>query len=148
MKIQRQGPAAFLLKNQGSNYIRGSMGPRAVLDVVTKRKIIFCWESNPGLPACSLATVIIEIYWLLDCWLSLNIEEVNFLDISMERIGFFRVELTQKWCWSICTACSRLINYSCHIMSVGLGTWRLLQLLLMTHDFYTTLYKNFRILSC
>jgi len=39
---------------------KAGMGPKVGLDVVVKRKSLFCpyWELNPGCPACSLVTIL------------------------------------------------------------------------------------------
>jgi hypothetical protein len=42
-----------LRKDLVTHWIGGWVGLRAGLNVVTKRKILLCQESNPGLPACS-----------------------------------------------------------------------------------------------
>jgi hypothetical protein len=75
------------------------VGPRADLDFVTKTKIPFCCELSPGHSSRCLAAKLTELYRLLDCgffWVSLSVEEVNFTDVSVDHIAFFRVYLTEK----------------------------------------------------
>jgi hypothetical protein len=38
-------------KGPGTDWIGDRVDPRVGLDAVEKRKILHCWESNPGLPA-------------------------------------------------------------------------------------------------
>jgi hypothetical protein len=53
---------------------------RLDLDVVTKMKLVLCWESNPDCPACSLVTKLTELYRLSVH--SYSFEQVSVLPIS------------------------------------------------------------------
>jgi hypothetical protein len=43
-------------KNPGTHWIGGWVDPRAGLDVVAKRKVLPCRESNPGCRGCNVVT--------------------------------------------------------------------------------------------
>jgi hypothetical protein len=48
-------------RNYGLHWARGWLGLRTGLNVVAKREVLSCRESNPGRPARSLATALAEL---------------------------------------------------------------------------------------
>jgi hypothetical protein len=41
------------------------VSPRAGLDIVGKRKVLPCQDSDPYHPALNLVTILIELFWLM-----------------------------------------------------------------------------------
>jgi hypothetical protein len=56
------------------------VGPTACLDIVAKRKVLHCWQSNHGRPARSLVTILTELSRL--CILLFNAEVTQ---VSLSR---------------------------------------------------------------
>jgi hypothetical protein len=70
-------------KNPSTNWIRRWVGPRADPDVVKKRRIMPCWESNAGCPASS------------PDWLSAQIAVLCFVEKTARY--FVQTRRYDKW---------------------------------------------------
>jgi hypothetical protein len=95
---QLHAPAALTRKRApGTHWIGGSVGPRAGLDVMEKRKILPCRDANPGSPVRSLSLYQLSYS---DSYFRKEMRENKFLSFYFrkETRGKIRsLNLSSKW---------------------------------------------------
>jgi hypothetical protein len=82
-------------KNPGTQWVGRWVGPRTDLDLVTKRKILPCRESNPGFSAHSPVTVLNLKYFLM-WWIILAPDRINSFATTDLYLQYY-ICISNKW---------------------------------------------------
>jgi hypothetical protein len=131
------------LFNPGTNFVGGRLAPGLCGPEVDCKHFCTSWESNPGLPAHGLVTILIDLPWLHN---ALKLNTTIFRQISFVNVAvFFSTSwyacvsfllLPHSWghkvtalvfvCLCVCAARSRRIIWSLemqrlHILGQGTG---------------------------